>query len=94
MAEVRGNWRIVPGETDTGAPIFSVILKRTWRIVPGGPAVPAEKQFPILETDQYYEPEDPEVASIRYETDMWWFSGARIAYIVDSGGRTWELSRL
>src|SRR5215831_16200320 len=62
--------QIIPGETDTGTPIFSVILKRTYTIVPDKPAIRSEKQRPLVKSDEYYDEGDPRVNAIQYETEL------------------------
>jgi hypothetical protein len=65
-----GACKVIPGETDTGTPVFSVVVKRTYVIVPGRTVVRAERDSPLLDSDHYYEPGDPLVNSVRYEVDL------------------------
>ena len=62
--------RVVPGEAADGTPIFSALVKRTYRIVPGKNAHRAEQPAKLVETDQYFDEGDPQVNSVRFETDL------------------------
>jgi hypothetical protein len=54
-----GACKVIPGATDTGTPVFSVEVKRTYVIVPGRTVVRAEPDSPLLDSNHYYEPGDP-----------------------------------
>lgn len=62
---------VLPGETDTGEPIFSVVVKRTYAIQAGKRAEVAPQQRPLVEQDEYFDSRQPHESSIRYETDLW-----------------------
>jgi hypothetical protein len=65
-----GNCEIVMGENGASSPIFTVLVKRTYQIIPGKPAMRAERDRPLTVTDEYYDEGDPQVNSIRFETDL------------------------
>jgi hypothetical protein len=71
MPEANGQiCRVIPGESDTGTPIFSALVKRTYTIVPGEAAVRIGQLAKFVETDQYFDEGDPQINSVRYETDL------------------------
>jgi hypothetical protein len=57
------------GSDDTGQPIFSVLVKRTYDLLPGKMLVPTAGQLPLREVDEYWEP-DPERSTVRYESEL------------------------
>jgi hypothetical protein len=61
---------VVPGMTEAGTPIFSVLVKRTYDIQAGHQAVRAERTNPLVKIDVYYDHGDPEWATVKYETDF------------------------
>ena len=61
---------IIPGKDDSGIPIFSVLVKRTYDILNGQPAVRAEQPNPLVKVDIYYDNGDPEWATVQYESDL------------------------
>ncbi|HEY0791530.1 MAG TPA: DUF2169 domain-containing protein [Chthoniobacterales bacterium] len=61
---------IVQGKDDTGQPVFSVLVKRTYDFGPGGRLVRCEKPRPFLQTDEYYDGGDPEWATVKYESEF------------------------
>jgi hypothetical protein len=66
----RDEFVILPGQAEAGQPIFSVLVKRTYTIRPGQPAARSEKDRPFVQVDEYYEPGDPESATVKYESDL------------------------
>src|SRR5262249_12480122 len=63
-------YTVVSGQTETGAPIFSVLVKRTYEIRPNQPAVRAERTKPMVMVDEYYDHGDPEYYTVKYEADL------------------------
>src|SRR5262249_51249474 len=61
---------VVPGKNETGKPIFSVLVKRTYDIRAGQPAVRAERTNPLVQLDVYYDEGDPETHTVKYEHDL------------------------
>ena len=61
---------VVPGKTETGNPIFSVLVKRTYDVRPGQAVVRAQKTNPLVKVDVYYDHGDPETCCVKYETDL------------------------
>jgi hypothetical protein len=61
---------IAAGKTDTGIPIFSVLVKRTYDIKSGQEAIRTELTNPITLTDIYYDNGDPRSSTVKYESDM------------------------
>jgi hypothetical protein len=61
---------VIPGKTESGTPIFSVLVKRTYNIRPGGGIVRAAQVNPLVKVDVYYDNGDPEWATVQYETDL------------------------
>ena len=70
MPSICQDCRVVPGEAADGTPIFSALVKRTYRIVPNKNAVREAQPPKLVETDQYFDEGDPQVNSIRFETDL------------------------
>jgi len=61
---------ILPGKDENGSPIFSVIVKRTYDILPDKEAVRSEHTNPLIKVDEYYDNGDPELFTVKYETDL------------------------
>jgi len=61
---------IVQGKDEKGQPIFSVLVKRTYDIRSGGRVVQTAKARPLVQIDEYYDDDDPEWATVKYETDF------------------------
>ena len=57
----------LPGQSPTGEPIFSLLLKRTYDIVPGGRAVRAGEDRKLFGADVHYG--DPAASSVRFESE-------------------------
>jgi hypothetical protein len=70
MEADRPEFEIVSGQTETGAPVFSVLVKRTYDIRPGQPAVRAARTMPLVKVDKYYDCGDPERCTVKYEADL------------------------
>lgn len=64
----RGARIVLPGQTPDGAPILSVLLKRTFDIVPGAEATLAEEDQPLVPGDLHWA--DPMTSSVRCESDF------------------------
>lgn len=64
----RGSRIVLPGQAPDGAPILSVLLKRTFDIVPGRACTLAEEDRPLLPGDKFWD--DPATTSVRYESDF------------------------
>jgi hypothetical protein len=63
-----GNNVVLPGQTPTGEPILSVLLKRSYDIVPDGVCRRAMQDFKIIAGDVHYQ--DPMNSTVRYEADF------------------------
>jgi len=63
-------FKILPGKNEKRESIFSVLLKRTYDIRPRQIAVRAESTNPFVLVDTYYDHGDPEMTTIKYESDM------------------------
>lgn len=61
---------VVSGRADTGATIFSVLVKRSYDIIPAQRACRSERTNPLVKIDEYYDHGDPEWATVKYETDL------------------------
>jgi hypothetical protein len=61
---------VLPGQTESGKPIFAVLVKRTYDIRPNQAAVRAEQTKPLVQVDVYHDDGDPETATLKYETDL------------------------
>jgi hypothetical protein len=61
---------VLPASSDTGAPIFALLAKRTYDLVSRARCVPAETQRALLEADVYYDGGTPEDATVLYESDL------------------------
>jgi hypothetical protein len=61
---------VLPSKTQTGVPIFSVLVKRTYAVRPAQAAARIWPANPLGQVDVYYEPGDPESATVKYETDL------------------------
>lgn len=58
---------IAPTRDENGAPIFSVLTKRTYSVAEG--ALERVEGPPLLEADVYYGNGDPETCSLKYEAE-------------------------
>ncbi len=63
-------FRILPSKNESGNPIFSVLVKRTYDIQPGRMAIRLECPCPFNLVDTYYDHGDPERTTVKYESDM------------------------
>src|SRR5262245_49938592 len=61
---------VVVGETETRAPIFSVLVKRTYQIRPGRSAERVPRANPFVQADVYYDQGDPESTTVKFENDL------------------------
>lgn len=61
---------ILPSVNELGAPVFCVLVKRTYDIRPGRPAARAGRASPLLPVDTYWDDGDAESSTVRHETDM------------------------
>ena len=61
---------VLPAKSDTGEPVFSVLIKRTYDIRPGQQAARAERSRPIQMSDSYYDDGDPLTTTVQYESDL------------------------
>lgn len=62
--------RILPGHAPDGAPILSVLGKRTYRIAHGKPAWPDGEQAPFLAADEPWGQGNPFAATVKAESDL------------------------
>lgn len=63
-------YRVVPSRNEQGAPIFSVLLKRTYRILPNRPLQRLESAKPFVEADEYWDDGDPTWSTVKYEHEL------------------------
>ena len=61
---------IVQGKDEKNQPVFSVLVKRTYDIHSGGRVVRTEKARPFVQIDEYYDDDNPEWTTVKYETDF------------------------
>ncbi|MDJ0943330.1 MAG: DUF2169 domain-containing protein [Kiloniellales bacterium] len=61
---------VVAGMAEDRQPVFSVLVKRSYRIENERPLVRREPAAPFQLTDLYYDHGDPEVCSVRHESDL------------------------
>ncbi len=61
---------VLPSTDAAGAPVFAVLVKRTYDILPGRPAARAARDAPLLAVDEYYDHGDAESSTVRQETDL------------------------
>lgn len=61
---------VLPARSDTGEPVFSVLVKRTYDISPGREATRAERSRPIQLADAYYDDGDPQTTTVEHESDL------------------------
>jgi hypothetical protein len=61
---------ISPSCSDTGAPVFCVLVKRTYDIVPYHEAQRAEHQLPLRRIDEYWDDGDAETSTVRLESEL------------------------
>jgi hypothetical protein len=61
---------ILPAKSDTGEPVFSVLVKRTYDIRAASEVVRAEQAWPIQMSDAYYDDGDPLTTTVQYESDL------------------------
>jgi hypothetical protein len=61
---------LVPGNAPDGAPILSVLGKKTYTFANGKAAVEADQQEPILEADEYWNNGKPQSHPVRVESDL------------------------
>ncbi|MDQ3001201.1 MAG: DUF2169 domain-containing protein [Fibrobacterota bacterium] len=60
----------IPGNAPDGAPILSVLGKRTYVFENGKPAREAEEQDPFLEADEYWNNGKPQSDPVKLESDL------------------------
>jgi hypothetical protein len=65
-----GAVEIVPGRTDEGEHVFSVIVKRTYRVMPSGLVGRADADGELRKIDEYYDHGDPEWSTVRHESEL------------------------
>jgi len=63
-------FKIAPTKDERSAPIFAVLVKRSYRIVPGQPLQRLETARPFLEVDQYWDEGDPTWSTVKLENDL------------------------
>lgn len=61
---------VLQSKNESGTPIFSVLVKRTFDIRPNQAAVRNEHTNPLVMVDEYYDHGDPEWSTVKYETDF------------------------
>lgn len=61
---------LIPGNAPDGAPILSVLGKRTFTFANGKAATLAEEQQPFLEADEYHGKGKPQSDAVRVESDL------------------------
>src|SRR5947209_7084826 len=60
----------LPGQDGEGAPVFSVLLKRSYALKADGTLARAEADEPLRKIDEYWDKGDPETATVKFEADM------------------------
>jgi hypothetical protein len=63
-------FQVFPGQDCEGAPIYTVLVKRTYDIVPGQPLKRAAADRPIALIDEYYDHGDAETSTVMFEAEM------------------------
>jgi hypothetical protein len=61
---------ILPSKDENGAPVFALLVKRTYDIRAGQPAIRADQTYPLVKVDRYYDGGDAETSTVREETDL------------------------
>jgi len=60
----------LPGQDGDGAPVFSVLLKRSYALKADGSLARAEADAPLRKIDEYWDKGDPETATVKFEADL------------------------
>lgn len=68
--EIKQEYMVLPSIDERMRPIFSVLVKRTYDIEPSRKASRAERDRPLLETNEYRDLGDPETTTVQYESDL------------------------
>lgn len=63
-------FQAIPGQDGEGAPIYSVLVKRTYDIVPGQALKRAEADRPLAPIDAYYDFGDAETSTVMAESEL------------------------
>ena len=63
-------FRVVPSVDENNAPIFSVLVKRSYRICAGAPLQRLRTARPLRELDEYWEDGDPSWSTVKFESDL------------------------
>src|SRR5437870_298166 len=61
---------VVIGKDRAGAPIFAVLVKRTYDIPGNGFLARAECARELVKVDEYYDDGEPDTCTVKYETDL------------------------
>lgn len=61
---------IVPTKNELSEPVFCVLVKRTYDIRPSQAAVRAEQTPPFILVDVYYNNDDPQNSTVKYESEL------------------------
>lgn len=70
LAPAAEHTAILPARSDTGEPVFSALVKRTYDIRSGREAMRAEQSRPMQLVDAYYDDGDPQVTTVQHESDL------------------------
>jgi hypothetical protein len=68
--KAKNDFAVMPGQDAAGAPVFSMLAKRTYDIVPGQAARRADKDQPLRQIDEYWERGDARTATVMHEADI------------------------
>lgn len=63
--------QLIPGSAPDGAPILSVLAKRTYKFAHGKPAwIDEDEQMPFIEADEYWGAGNPTTDAVKLESDL------------------------
>ena len=90
-AEKTEETALLPSVAEEGAPVFCLLVKRTYEIRPGAAAERAERVYPMVLVDRYWDGGDAETSTVREETDLAPYKVATDVVVIGSarapGGR-------
>jgi hypothetical protein len=62
--------QVVPSRNEKGAPVFCVLVKRTYAIAGRGAVTRCEPPRPFLEVDEYWDGGDPTWSTVKFENEL------------------------
>ena len=68
--EKKADYALMPGQDAEGAPIFSLLVKRTYDIRPGQAAVRSAEDRLLQQIDEYYDMGDARTSTVKFEADI------------------------